>query len=278
MQTYTRYIILLVSLLCFKSLLFAQDEPRPVISSTSLGAGSSYIYDTYLSPLVYKGYNVQLNHERIVGIPRWHKHMYFQQQLKLNFSNGNNLAHNNNTMAGIISYEGGVIRKLNKSGKVNFFAGGSGSAELGFIYNSRNGNNPATAKAMINLNANLMATYTLRLGTYPVFMRAQASTPFLGVFFSPQFGQSYYEIFGLGNSKGVVKFGSFHNQQAINSLVTMDFPVGSVAIRIGYYLNFYKTEANYITTKMITNNFMLGVTKEFRLIPPKASKKSGIYN
>ena len=58
----------------------------------------------------------------------------------------------------------------------------------------------------------------------------------------------------------------------------MDFPVVSVAIRLGYYLNFYKTEANYITTKMITNNIMIGITKEFRLIPPKASSKSGIYN
>ncbi|MGL5772481.1 MAG: DUF3316 domain-containing protein, partial [Bacteroidales bacterium] len=143
--------------------MLAQVESRPVVSSTSLGAGSSYIYDTYLSPLVYKGYNVQLNHERIVGIGRWNPDLYFQQQLKLNFSNGNNLAHNNNTMAGIISYDGGVIYKLNKTGKVNFFAGGSGSAELGFIYNSRNGNNPATAKAMINLNANVMATYTLHI-------------------------------------------------------------------------------------------------------------------
>ena len=110
MQTYIRNTILLISIFCCTALV-AQDEPRPVISSTSIGGGSSYIYDTYLSPLVYKGYNIQLNHERIVGIPRWSKDFYFQQQVKLNYSNGENLAHNNNTMAGIITYDGGVIYK-----------------------------------------------------------------------------------------------------------------------------------------------------------------------
>ena len=52
--------------------------------------------------------------------------------------------------------------------------------------------------------------------------------------FSPHYGQSYYEIFSLGNSSGVVKFTSLHNQPSLRRMLTADFPVGRAKMRFAY--------------------------------------------
>lgn len=254
-----------------------QEAEKSVFSSTSIGVGSSRVFDTYLSPLEYKGMNYQIMHERSVNIPKWGNKWYFQQFVKLNFGSTENPAHNNTTIDGFISYDGGVMYKVLNAGNFNLFIGGSGEAKIGFIYNLRNGNNPATAKTMINLKADIMASYKLMINQYPLYLRLHAGTPFAGVFFSPHFGQSYYEIFGLDNKDGIIKFGSFNNQQAINTLFSVDIPIGKVAMRVGYYMEYYRTHTNHLTTKVFNNNFMIGLSKEFRLIPLKSGKKAALF-
>lgn len=269
--------ITVISLFC-TCLLFGQNEQeKSVFSSTSIGVGSAEIYDTYLSPLTYKGTNFQVMHERSVNIPDWGNKWFFQQFVKLNFGTTENPAHNNNTLDGFISYDGGLLYKICQCGNFNLFAGASGEAKIGFVYNLRNGNNPATAKAMINLKADILASYKLMIRNYPLYIRLHAGTPVAGVFFTPQFGQSYYEIFGLDNKEGIVKFGSFNNQQAVNSLLSVDIPIGKVALRVGYYFEYYRTHTNHLTTQIINNNFMLGISKEFRLVPLKSGKKAALF-
>ncbi|MGL5317899.1 MAG: DUF3316 domain-containing protein [Bacteroidales bacterium] len=258
--------------------LFGQSEPvKSMFSSTSVGAGTTQIYDTYLSPLHYKGTNIQVIHERGVNLPDWGENWVFQQFFKLNFGSTKNPAQNNTTISGFIGYDGGILYNLWECGNFNLFAGASGEAKIGFVYNLRNGNNPATAKAMLNLKANLMASYELKIRDYPLYMRLHVGTPFAGVFFSPQFGQSYYEIFGLDNKDGIVKFGSFNNQQAFNSLLSMDIPVGKIALRVGYYMEYYRTHTNHLTTKIMNHNVMFGVSKTFRLIPLQTENKAALY-
>lgn len=65
--------------------------------------------------------------------------------------------------------------------------------------------------------------------------------PFAGMFFGPAFGQSYYEMFEVGNLEGTIHFGSFHNQFHMNNLVTVDLPLGRGALRLGYRNTIYST-------------------------------------
>jgi hypothetical protein len=86
---------------------------------------------------------------------------------------------------------------LVRNDKFRFFAGGGAIGELGGIYNERNSNNPGSLKVSVNLDAAAMAMYRLKNVTF----RWQLSTPFLGMFFSPEYGHSYYEIFSLGKTR-----------------------------------------------------------------------------
>ena len=54
-----------------------------------------------------------------------------------------------------------------------------------FYIQYRNGNNPASAKADIDLNISAMAIYKLRVKEYPMTLRYQFTIPFAGVLFSP---------------------------------------------------------------------------------------------
>lgn len=108
----------------------------------------------------------------------------------------------------------------------------------------RNSNNPGSLKASTNLNLSLMAFYSWRGITF----RWQLGTPFIGLFFSPEYGHSYYEIFTLGNSRQTLHFASFHNQQALRNYFTVDLPIRNVTLRAGYLGDYYRTDQNQLVT------------------------------
>ena len=137
--------------------------------------------------------------------------------------------------------------------------GGGGAAfSFGGIYNVRNSNNPGALKTAFNLQLSAMALYQWRCVT----LRWQVSTPFAGLFFSPEFGHSYYEIFTLGNNKGTVHFGSLHNQLALRNYFTVDVPIRNMTLRTGYLGNFYRTGVNQLNTHIFSHQMFVGLAFE----------------
>ena len=149
-----------------------------------------------------------------------------------------------------------------------------GLADLngGFVYNLRNTNNPASARAYINLDASGMAIWDLRIKNYPLTLRYQVNLPLMGVMFSPHYGQSYYEIFSLGNSSGVVKFTSLHNQPSLRQMLTADFPIGRAKIRFAYIWDAQQSKVNDIKTHTYSHVFMVGFVKELYLLKNKKKR------
>ena len=98
----------------------------------------------------------------------------------------------------------------------------------------RNSNNPAQAKAYVNLAASGMVIYRFHIGNYPLIARYQANLPVMGGMFSPEYGQSYYEIFSLKNGGKNVLFTSLHNQPSVATAgyIGFSYPVGQYAFRI----------------------------------------------
>ena len=148
----------------------------------------------------------------------------------------------------------------------------NGNVSLQSFFQADLGNNPAQARAYINLDASGMAIWDLRIKNYPISLRYQVNLPFAGIMFSPNYGQSYYEIFTLGNWNGVINFTSLHNQPSLRQMLTVDFPVGRAKMRLAYLWDAQQSKVNDIKTHTYSHVFMVGFVKELFLIRDKKKK------
>lgn len=269
-------LLILVALFGFVSTLSAQEGRttdtlavnRLVTRSTLYGVGYANLFDTYLSPVEYTGVELRLLHERMRMTKLMDGNVSKQSLLQVNLGYTENRSETGNELFGMVNWSCGLHCHFRVSERLTLLAGGLGEMNLGFIYNTRNSNNPAQAKAYLNLTASGMALYKFRLWNRPFAVRYQLNVPFLGVMFSPQYQQSYYEIFTLGNTGGTVKFTSLHNQPSFRQLLTLDIPVRSVTYRIGYVGDIQQARVNGIKCHTYSHNFMVGLVKRFYLIKP----------
>ena len=159
---------------------------------------------------------------------------------------------------------------------------GSTAVDLGCIYSERNGNNPASAKAAWTLNLTAYASWNVNIGSLPVTLRYQPTLPVTGVFFSPDYGQLYYEIY-LGNDSGLAHAAWWGNYFAMENLLTADLHLSNTCLRIGYRNNILSTKVNNITTRMANHSFVVGLSGEWigissrKSMPEKARIISALY-
>lgn len=259
-QLLFRIYILFVSLLV--STVFISNAQENVIETvnhaTLLSVGEAYLNDTYLSPLEYKGLTTGLLHERISPTAFNNHKLLLQQKTMLQVAFTKNPSASASEYYGMISYNANLLYPLLDKNNLKIYGGAGADAALGGIYNQRNSNNPGSLKSSINLDISAMATYQWKSMTF----RWQISSPFAGIFFSPAFGQSYYEIFSLGNGSGTILFGSYFNQIAVQNYFTVDIPFNNVTLRTGYLGNYYKTNVNDIYTKISSHQFLIGLAIE----------------
>ena len=249
--------------LIFSTTVFSQSEPdslcvKPVNRAVLAGIGNASLVDTYLSPLQYGGITLSLLYDQLNGSRFFNQKLLFQHRFQVEISSTRNPAETSSEYFGMISYGITGFYPIAKTSKLKFFAGAGWDMGIGGIYNVRNSNNPGSLKVSTSLNLSAMAIYNWKKFTF----RWQAATPFAGMYFSPGYGQSYYEIFSLGNDDGTVILGSFHNQLGLRNYFTVDYPVGNFTIRTGYLGNYYRTDVNNLITKIISHQFMAGLAME----------------
>ena len=251
------------------SSLWAQMEalPRSTNSATLVGVGGYNLMDTYLSPGApernYTGIGFSVLHERMQLTRLADQRISRQQLFRGELARTENAAATATDLAGFATYSLGYHYHLTAPlPDLQLLFGAMAQGWLGFIYNTRNGNNPASTKADADLRLSAMAFYTLRIKGYPIRLRYQGAIPFAGVCFSPHYNQSYYEIFDLGNHAGVVQFNSFHNKWAYQQLLTADFPIGGLTLRIGFLGNYYRTNLNAIESHVVSRSIVIGLAVE----------------
>lgn len=279
-------ICLIVFFLCVALPLTAQsdrkNEPWSVNEGTMIGVGSYNIMDTYLSPgkeAKYDGWGLRILNERMKMVRLADYRISRQQILNVEVASTRNAARVATNFAGLVDYSLGYHYHFHPAHGWKILAGASAHGLAGFIYNTRNSsNNPASAKADIDLNLSALVIYNLKIKNYPLTLRYQMDMPFAGVLFSPHFGQSYYEIFNLGNSAGVIQFNSFHNKFAMKNYFTVDFPVCNLTIRAGYLNSIYRTDVNNIQSHIRSNSFVVGFVKEFAAFGGKRLRDTKKYS
>ena len=242
---------------------------RYITRATSYGVGFTNVYDTYLSPQEYKGAEFRLIRESTRMTKLLDGNVSVQNLFQADLGYTHNRADNNNMFSGMVNWNYGLHYQFRITPEFKILAGALLDANLGFIYNLRNGNNPASARAFVNLDASAMAIWHTRIKRYPLTLRYQVNLPFMGVLFSPHYGQSYYEIFTLGNSSGVVRFTSFHNQPSLRQFLSVDFPVRYAKMRLSYVSDLQQSDVNGLRTHIYSHAFMIGFVKEIYQIRNK---------
>lgn len=272
-------VICLVLLLCggtMQAQLPAEAEgmekSRLVTRATMYGVGFTNIFDTYLSPQEYTGIDFRVSRESMRMTKWMDGRLSLQSFFQADLGYTHNKVDNNNTFSALANWNYGLHYNFPITDNFKLLAGGLADLNGGFVYNLRNTNNPASARAYINLDASGMAIWNLRIKNYPLTLRYQVNLPLMGVMFSPHYGQSYYEIFSLGNGSGVVKFTSLHNQPSLRQMLTADFPVGRAKMRFAYVWDAQQSKVNDIKTHTYSHVFMVGFVKELYLLKNKKKR------
>lgn len=237
------------------------------------GIGYSNILDTYLSTQEYKGIDFRTSREtmRMTNIGKGN--VSLQNFLQANFSFGKNKVDNNNTLAGMVNWNYGLHYQFKLSDNFKLLAGGLGDTNLGFIYNLRNSNNPASLRAYINLDTSAMAIWRFHVKKRTFILRYQLNTPILGVMFSPEMGESYYEIFSLGHYSGTIKLTSIHQQPSLRQFLSLDIPIDQQQIRLTYLGDLQQSHINNIKTHSYSHVFMIGFVKRIYKLSNKDLQK-----
>ena len=251
---------LLLLLLLLPLQLCAQE--KTVVNSKMIGVGATRLLDTYLSPEHYSGTEVRFIDHTIRQKPlrHWSTEIVHQGYI----SQSKPRSKDATEVGGMYSLGWGRHYNWNfLDGALDVRAGGMGELNLGFLYNTRNSNNPAQARVGISVSPSAAATWHFRLWNRPFHLGYELSAPLLGLMFSPNYGQSYYEIFTRGNYDHNAVVTTPFSAPSMRHLLTLDFTLWKTTFRVGYMGDYQQSEVNEIKYHNYSHLLVVGFVKKF---------------
>lgn len=233
-------------------------QSRPVTSTYSLEIGGRHALSTYLSPLSYRGWNAALTGDWRKAMPSCPDHLLMHFNASASLSRMLN-PYGNALMIGFdAAFNWGMSWRHVFESKLQVEAGADVGIDGGALYLLRNGNNPVSALASAGLALRAGISRPFRIGRLPIVVSDHVRLPSLNVFFSPQYGETYYEIY-LGNHSGLAHCGWWGNNFRIDNLLAVDLDFGRTAMRIGYRFNAYTSWVCNLNTHIFTHSFVIGI-------------------
>lgn len=226
-----------------------------------LGIGSANILDTYISPEKYKGSEIRYGSTRI----HHYKQTAWQWRLMYmgNVSFTENRAENVDEIGGEVVVQYAWQRNWSFN-KVTLSVGPTIEGKLGFLYNTRNQNNPAQAEMAINIGPSFSATIPLcKVFNHPLTLSYDGSMPFFGLMFSPNYGQSYYEIFSKDDYDRNVVPTTFFSTPSYRHSVNFSIGLKKSNIIVGYMGDYQQAKVNNLKYNHFSHLFVIGYSKPF---------------
>lgn len=237
---------------------------KTTTAETFVGYGKTNVLDTYLSPANYKGDEWQiishLEHENNSRISDRMVNRLNVAMLKNNSGMGGELR-------GMYEFQYGWNYNwhfLNE--KLNVKAGGLIDANIGFLYNTRNSNNPGQAKLYGALAPSFSAKYRFNIKKRNFSLRYETAFPLCGIMFSPNYGQTYYEIFMQGNYEHNVAFTWLGNSPCLRQMLTLNFDLLGTTFSVGYFGDYRQAKVNNLKYHAYSNALIVGIVKKFQLL------------
>ena len=253
-----------------------------ITHSQYLALGGIKLGNTYLSPLNYGGRPYSFVSERtrlgyrslpearrargsLFGYtprttdPRWLSHSV----LGVDVATTTNPAGNGSIYSLTARYDRGYLRRISLGRWGKLALGASAVGLIGGMYSARNGNNPASVDLALSLGPS--ALYSLRFGSarFPFLLKAYAHTDLLGVAFSQDFGESFYELYYFGHPARRLHLTHPGNAPAAFALTTLDIPVlDYLTLSVGYRWDYRRTELNHLSVYRQQHSLLVGVTTQ----------------
>lgn len=238
---------------------------RYIVRSTLYGIGHTNVLETYLSPVEYSGLEARVARESMRNTRLMNGNVSAQTWFQAGLSLLDNRAGTSREIAFSAQWNYAWHYRFCINEKLKILAGPYLDATGGFVYNLRNSNNPVQAKASLQAGASGMAIYRFRVKGYPMTARYQANLPLLGVMFSPEYGQPYYEM-TLSNDWGKnLCFIAPFNAPSLRQLLTLDLPIQRVTLRLGYQCDIRQSHVNELKSHAWSHTFMVGFVKNLYL-------------
>ena len=254
--------------MCLCTLHVYAQKDSIITRSTLYGIGHTNILDTYLSPMEYTGTELRILRENKRASKLMNGKLSRQSLFQANVSMTGNPSGTGSEFAFLANWNLAYHYPFRINEHLELLAGPNLDLNGGMIYNFRNSNNPVNAKAYINLGVSGMAIYRFHIKEYPFMLRYQLNVPFVGIMFSPEYGQPYYEMSiskDLGRNICVT---SLHNQPSLRQILTLDFPFKKTSLRLGYVCDIQQAKVNHLKSHTWSHSFMIGFVKHFHLVNP----------
>ena len=247
----------LLTYLFVVSSLWAAAQER--LSMITVEAGYASIHDSYLTPITYDGMDLALGFEAMRGVSdgKW----LWQLQVGADYNHVENNARNNHLdkLMGDITFD--MQRRWSGifTPRLDLSVGPMTQLHAGILYDEVNSNNPVSIRAHWNVGVTGMAALDTRLWRLPVTLRYQAQLPVAGVFFAPEYDESYYEIY-LGNHRNLAHMGWWGNRLDMMHFLGADLHLGKTKLRLGYRARLEHWSVNHLKVHDVSHTFVLGVS------------------
>ena len=246
---------LLTLLLTLTSLSAVAQEST---SANIIGVGPSRILDTYINQEKYSGtgFTYLYIKERARSERRWNSII----EHEIDLSTTKDRSKDNQMIEGNYYLFWGLYRHWQFGDRLLVQAGGLANANLGFFYDTTSSNNPAQGRLSLNIMPSAVATYHLPLFGQQFALRYELDVPLVGVMFSPNYGQSYYEIFNRGNYDHNIVPTTFVSSPTFRQMLSIDWRASEKwSLRVGYLGNYQQAEVNNLKQHVYTHRVMIGV-------------------
>ena len=245
--------------LCVLSVFPLRSQVRE--NTFQLGFGGIRVQDTYLSPLKYSGWQLSMfwMTERESG---------FLCQVQGQFSKTNavgTVMSKPRMLGGGVSVDAGWHYRWRPTENLRLTLGALGGLYAGVLYNENNTNNPANAHANIRFSATVGARYSFPLWGRTWRVDYKADVPVIGVLFSPEYGQSYYEMSEYGMS-GCFKPLWFGNGLNLRQQLSLDIPFKNFYLRVAYANDIRQQSVNDLKWHDWGHTGMIGFVRRFSLV------------
>ena len=240
------------------------------VSCTTHGATLLNNLDTYLSGYNYHGVGYHYNHENFRDARFSGRKLKYQTH----FSGiiGATELYDSKQYTLLLKQSWSGYHPFKTDERLQLLAGVQIQLAGGALYIPTNGNNLVSAKLRTSLAATGMAIYKIPLRTKKITTRYQIDIPLIGIAFSPGFGQSYYEIFGLGNYDNILHLIHPFNAPSWRHTLSADIPIGkrqSTTLRASYIADIFQSEINELRTHIYSHTFSIGIVKTLYKIKAK---------